>query len=178
MRNAIIRLSAFIVTTGFAFASAGDAAAVKPVKKPKRCSADVRVVDAAAPNRSPPNRTFSAIETVDLLFEVVLHRLKAGEHLLRLELFTPQGHLFRPLSIPFSTSAKPKRSKRRLPGFGRPVEVRLAQRSRRGHVVRLRFPIAGTTIVRSGLYGTWTMTASLDGKPVILCGDATFTIAE
>ncbi len=106
-------------------------------------------------------RTFSATEILDLDFAI---RLRAeGDHLLRLELPTPTGHLYQTLTVPFSTATARAGARRAVAGFPRPLEVRPAEAAAGGawSSVDLQLPVAGTPIVHSSLYGRWTATAYL-----------------
>ena len=92
---------------------------------------------------------------------------RPGPHTLRLQLFTPSGHLYQVLAIPFAAAGGPAR--RRSPG-GLP-------RARRP-VVSATLPVAGTAIMANALYGSWTLTAHLDGNAEP-CGRAqTFVIRQ
>ena len=99
-------------------------------------------------------RTFHATAVLDLEFQVRVRRARSGEHRLALKVYTPNGHLYQTLSVPLAATestddeTRPRRRRRRT----------------RSRTVSATLPVAGTTIVRSSLYGTWRVEAYLDGS--------------
>ena len=80
---------------------------------------------------------FSATRILELRFSARLSGGPKREHTLRLRLYTPSGFLYQVLAVPVTA------------GRGhRPVEARL--------------PVAGTSIMASGLYGRWRVEPQLD----------------
>jgi hypothetical protein len=80
---------------------------------------------------------FSATRILELRFGTRLSGSPKREHTLRLRLYSPSGFLYQVLTVPVSA------------GHGhRRVEARL--------------PVAGTSIMASGLYGTWRVVPQLD----------------
>jgi hypothetical protein len=144
--------------------------------KQLKCQASVHVLDTSQPGKQKARRNFSVRDTVDLTFEVRFRRSVSGEHLLKLDLHTPSGYLYKSISVPFARTPKVRR--RRVPGYGRPVTVKKTKRRGGRDVISVQFPVAGTTIVRSGLYGTWTIEATLDETPLSLCSGGSFDIRE
>ncbi len=80
---------------------------------------------------------FSATRILELRFAARLSGGPKLEHTLRLRLYTPGGFLYQVLAVPVAAG--------------------------RGHrVVEARLPVAGTSIMASGLYGRWRVEPRLD----------------
>jgi hypothetical protein len=80
---------------------------------------------------------FSATQILALDFETRLSERRAHEHTVWLRLYTPSGFLYQVLAVPVAAN--------------------------RGHRrVEARLPVAGTSIMASGLYGRWTVVPQLD----------------
>jgi hypothetical protein len=90
----------------------------------------------ATPASTARKDAFPANGTLDLGFRTLLSPAAAG-HSLRFRLYTPSGHLYQELGGQPATDSK----------LG--VEARL--------------PVAGTDVVNHSLYGTWTVSAHVDG---------------
>jgi hypothetical protein len=84
-----------------------------------------------------PRDRFSAARILALDFATRLSDRRARKHTLRLRLYTPSGFLYQVLAVPVAASRVHRR-----------VEARL--------------PVAGTSIMASGLYGRWTVVPQLD----------------
>ncbi len=113
---------------------------------------------------APGAPTFSATRILDLAFEVRLAPPE-GDHLLRLRVRTPRGHLFQELTQPFSTEASRRSRQRAVDGFPRPLAVAAAAPAEGGgQAVTVSWPVAGTPVVHSSLYGTWTVEPYLDAS--------------
>jgi len=120
--------------------TAGANAPSAPGKHPTACSAVEIRSDVDSRERS----RFSATRILGLRFGTRLSGGPKRDHTLRLRLYSPSGFLYQVLTVPVSA------------GHGhRRVEARL--------------PVAGTSIMASGLYGTWRVVPQLDdsGEP---CG--------
>jgi hypothetical protein len=91
---------------------------------------------------------FSAREILDLEFQVVVPAA-ASSAALELKVFTPNGHLYQALSVAPTGSSPSSSAGRRKPRY---------------RTLTAPFPVAGTTIVNSSLYGTWRVEAYLDGQ--------------
>jgi hypothetical protein len=89
----------------------------------------------ASPSRRSSDE-FSASVTLDLGFRTTLTPAAAG-HKVQFRLYTPRGYLYQELASQPRTDSK----------LG--VEARL--------------PVAGTDVVNHSLYGTWTVSAHVDG---------------
>ena len=110
---------------------------------------------------------------LDLDLRVRLASTVSGEHLLRVEVNTPKGHLYQTLTVPFTTDRSPTKALRAVDGFPRPLAVQQtetvpeegkAQGDKASQSVVARLPVAGTSIVHSSLYGKWTAEAYLDDE--------------
>lgn len=138
---------------------------------PTTSCARVEVSTAArAPRLSGPAfsrvPSFSATSILDLAFTVLLRPRTSGEHLVELRVFTPDGQLYRSLPMPV-TSRGLARTTRQVAGYPRPLpQQRLFRvtRSRSAYAAAsTSFPVAGTDVVSSGLYGRWRVEAYLNG---------------
>ncbi len=131
--------------------------------------------------QSDKRRRFSATGILDLDFKVRFRKLPDGDHLLRLKILTPHGHLYQELTQPFTTDTTARDRSRQVDGFPRPLPVKVTSPAgARATIpkVKVRWPVAGTPIVHSSLYGTWTVEAYVDDD-TRRCGPAaTFRIEE
>lgn len=127
---------------------------------------------------------FSPRGALDLKFSAQLQGLR-GEALLRVELTSPSGHAFQTLEAPVVVSsgiAAPQF--RAVDGYPFPVPVRFAVPGGGPDMqtVSMIWPLAGTHVVSHGLYGEWTVSASLVdastqlGGSSVACPDAQFSI--
>jgi hypothetical protein len=123
-------------------------------------------------------RKFSAARSADLIFHLQFDGKLDKDHVVTLKVITPNGHLYRRYDIPVASGTK-KRSEvsRSLPGYPYPVPVRTPHMMKAGGrnfaSVDVSFPVAGSTIVTSSLYGRWNVEVSLDGA-ADPCGKPTF----
>lgn len=141
-------------------AAAGDQPVAAPAKAKRLCDVEIS---------SPESRgrgTFSATEILDLDLRVVLRKQLSGDHLLRVDVLTPNGHLYQTLTVPFTSEETPAKALRAVEGFPRPLAVQPAEKVVRGgkaaRSVTARLPVGGTPIVHAGLYGKWSVRAFLD----------------
>jgi hypothetical protein len=102
--------------------------------RPTSCGA----IEIRADRDRRDRHRFSATRIVELRFGTRLSRHPQREHTLRLRLYTPSGFLYQVLSVPV--------------GAGRNGPRRL----------EARLPVAGTSIMASGLYGRWRVVPHLD----------------
>ena len=127
---------------------------------------------------------FSTADTTDLVFNLLFHEALREEHVVTLDVYTPNGHLYRRLGVPVAPAGeKALGRERRLPGYPHPVTVRTPRtttlKSSRYSVVEVLFPVAGTAIVTSSLFGRWQIEVFLDGGPKPCRGGrTTFIITE
>lgn len=110
---------------------------------------------------------FSAARSTDLLFHVVFKKNFDSEHVVTLKVFTPKGHMYRQYDVPVtSDSSKGSGAVKQLDGYPYPVKVQVANPVEvdgiKKKVVDVRFPVAGSTIVTSSLYGKWRVELYLD----------------
>ena len=104
-----------------------------PHARPASCA----VVEIRSDGSRHDRYRFSATRILALDFETRLSERRAHEHTLRLRLYTPSGFLYQVLAVPVAAN--------------------------RGHRrVEARLPVAGTSIMASGLYGRWTVVPQLD----------------
>lgn len=123
-------------------------------------SADACQIVEIGSAQAPHARTrFSATRIVELEFDARLERRTSREHTLRLRVYTPQGFLYQVLTVP------PESSGPALPTV--PVEKdRSGGRSdQKPARLAARLPVAGTSIMASGLYGRWKVVPYLDDGP-------------
>jgi hypothetical protein len=174
------------------FAAAHTVAAAPPRFSAHQCVA----VDVVQPEsqrvvsrgwRRP--RAVSAAKTVDLQMQVQVRPALRGDHILRLDLFTPRGYLYQSMTVPFRfVSARELWATRGAPvtrtvaGFPRPLEVQLlTTRSRHRPIadrVTARLPVAGTSIALGSLFGRWKVVPYVDDRAAPCGPAATFVIAE
>ena len=76
-------------------------------------------------------------------------RKLTGHHSLEFKIYTPKGNLYQSMTLQFDADA--------------PIPEGARRRSRRFQDVNAVLPVAGTSIVTSSMYGTWTVEAFLDG---------------
>jgi hypothetical protein len=107
--------------------------------------------------------TFSASRTTDVTFAVLFKQGFSGDHLLDLRVFTPAGHLYQSIAVPIGD----EEGSRRVDGYARPLKVKKPKpavlSNERFSRVEVVFPVGGTSISASSLYGRWSVQAFLDG---------------
>jgi hypothetical protein len=112
-------------------------------------------VPAAAKRRVKKLPTFSASSVLDLKIETALSPALKGPHQVEFRLFTPNGHLYQALPATVTAPA--------------PATDRRNRDVARQQMASAMFPVAGTTIVSSSLYGEWKVEAFLDGERTVAC---------
>jgi hypothetical protein len=121
----------------------------------------LEVVSTASPEKSLDRvPTFSPIRDRDLQLRARLRRIE-GTHTMYFKVFTPRGYLYQTFAVPFPAPG-PERAARR----------------ERVHRVTATLPVAGTTIMTSGLYGQWRVEARLDAAPTLCGHPKSFVIRE
>lgn len=123
-------------------------------------------------------RSFSAARSADLVFHVLFDRSLEEERVVTLKVFTPNGHLYRRFDVPLASgNENSPESARHLPGYPYPVRVpkpkTVKVNGRKFESVDVLFPVAGSTIITSSLYGRWNVEVFLDDAPDP-CGKPTF----
>lgn len=144
-------LAALLAASQAAAARSPEEAAEELLPASHECAA-VRVT---SPQHRGRYATFSASRVYDLHFRAILGRTPEGPHQLELRLYTPSGHLYQALSVPFQ---------------GR-------QGAPRKPSLSATLPVAGTAIMTSSLYGRWKVEPHLDGSPAP-CGRSSRFVIE
>lgn len=142
----------------------GQSATVPPSRPPSERPAEPAAGQCAAllvSSREAPKAKgrFSARKILDVEFGAILRKRLTGPHVLNLRVYTPKGHLYQELSVPFDA--------------GEPTGVaEVAARGERRSRLAARLPVGGTSITTASLYGRWKVVPHLDGslKP---CGAGT-----
>jgi hypothetical protein len=111
------------------------------------------VVRVVSPDTPKARGRFSATTVLDLEFRTSVKRKVAAAHRLRFRVFTPKGHLYQELIVPFAGDGSA-----RTP-------------------IRARLPVGGTSISTSSLYGRWKVVPHLDGFTKPCAATTQFTIA-
>lgn len=140
------------------------------------CSA-ILVSSPQQPPSARSKTTFSAVQILDLRFGTVLRRQPTGPHLLELKVYTPRGHHYQTLAVPFAADGKPG-GWRRVEGYPQPLAEQqtktVSHQGTRAYEVSTSLPVGGTAIMTNSLYGKWRVEPYLDGS---VCGQsATFEI--
>jgi hypothetical protein len=107
-------------------------------------------------------------DSTDLVFHVKFNRRLSEDHVVTLKVFTPNGYMYRQYDVPVASGAtKKSETARQLPGYPYPVPVQTMTMTKAGGrnsaSVDVSFPVAGSTIVTSSLYGRWRVDVYLDG---------------
>jgi len=95
------------------------------------------VSDIRSPQAPRRRHSFRATRIVDLELEARLHWRSKSERRLQLHVYTPGGFLYQVLELPLD-------------------------RASRKRVYKARLPVAGTSIMTSGLYGRWKVVPYAD----------------
>lgn len=155
--------------------AAGMAPGLRPADVPQRplafreCVA-VRVglpAGRRVPSRMP---AFSARDVAEIEFTARGQRSLAGRGL-ELRVFLPDGHLYQKIAVPDPAAPTSRAA---------PASRALVRREPAGgasrRLVTARFPLAGTAITMSSLYGTWSIVPYLDGLPAA-CSSSRFMVS-
>jgi hypothetical protein len=116
----------------------------------------------------PEHAEISAREVTDVELRLELTGDVTGDHLLEVKLITPNGHHYETLTVPITTSASRAGSSQKVPTYPHPLPVQQLtrlSRDRPAYEAKVVFPVGGTAIVTSSLYGRWKVAAYLDGTP-------------
>ena len=169
-----------------------------PAKPPQESFAGQCLAVAVSSRETPRSRvSFSAKRILDLQLGALLGSRIRGEHVLNLKLYTPKGHLYQQLDVPFrggsasataetaaaSTVSETGQRTRRVEGYPQPMAEQelVAARTatgQRAYRVAAHLPVAGTSITTSSLYGKWKVVPFIDESPKP-CGAATaFSITQ
>jgi len=129
------------------------------------------------------SRTFSARDVTDLSVQLIFRSEPEPGRVFTLKVLSPSGFLYRAIDVPVApVEGKRPTGSMRLDGYPYPVPIRGAARSTAAGVevwvADVAFPVAGTTIVTSGLYGTWRIEAWSEGALRACPGTVTFRLTE
>jgi hypothetical protein len=152
-------------------------AAPIPAPIPTCVSVEISSGTSAAAATAKPR--FSVSKTLDLTFTVLFPVSTSGQHVIELRVFTPDGQLYRSMAIPIVDGTRAATS-RTVPGYPRPVAEKALARVTRGttaySAAAIPFPVGGTDIVSSGLYGQWKAQAHVDGADSPCVSAVAFTL--
>jgi len=169
-------LPTVLLGAGLAFAQPADLAVAQ--------TADLTCVklDVKSGLQTNPYTTkiFYATKTVDLTIMAYFKQKPSRDHVLELKITTPDGFLYRSMSFPIAASTR-QTGQRRVPGYPDPLpeQQMFSERGLAGvnqYRIEVPFPVAGTDIVSSGLYGKWKLDAILDGARTPCTQAFTFTL--
>jgi len=156
-------------------------------------------VTSAQERFASAKKGFSATKTLDLTVALTLSPKPDRDHVLELRFTSPDGNLYRSLARPIAAVGRAPGS-RILQGYPDPVpelepivepateasaeattEAAAETTTEAMAVgsqakVEVPFPVAGTDIVSSGLYGAWKVEAFLDGAAKPCLKATTFTL--
>lgn len=175
-----------IATLLMAQAAAADSA--DPLAKARPRGPCVAVlVDSPQLQTAPDRDLFSATGILDLRFQTLLRGVLAGPRTLELRLYTPRGHLYQILTVPFTTEPPPitnaggaEPRSRWVAGYPRPLVEQAADlvkhKGQPYHRVSALFPVAGTLITTNSLYGRWQVEPHLDGAAAPCGPSGTFAL--
>lgn len=127
---------------------------------------------------------YSVVETTDIKVHIAFPEQFQEEHVISLKFYTPSGHLFRQMDVPVTPDIgrEGPAQTRRLPGYPYPVTVAVPEVKRvDGESVpsiEVRFPVGGTSIESSSLFGTWRVNGMVDGVERRCFRPAVFAISE
>jgi len=141
-------------------------------------------VSAPEVNAGAFGSSFSGVAVIDLKLSALFTQSRlaqlAGDHVIEFRVFTPHGHLYQSISVPFSADTKSKGQKRDVTGYPRPIPVEVLSKvtfeTRSYWAATVTLPVGGTTITTNSMYGAWTAKAFIDGDGVPCGTDAIFTI--
>ena len=98
------------------------------------------VSEIRSPQTPRRRHSFRATRIVELELEVLVHGRSKHERRLQLRIYTPRGFLYQVLELPLDGAASRRR------------------------VFEARLPVAGTSIMASGLYGRFKVVPHLDDR--------------
>jgi hypothetical protein len=153
---------------------------------PKEKSCFAIVVGSQEKAKGKFDTLFSATQILDLDFTVLLNPGSAkqflGTHYAEFRVYTPKGHLYQSISIPFSADPKLKGNEVAVPGYPRPIATRSTAEASFNNAkflaISARMPVGGTSIVQNSLYGEWRLEALLDDDSAPCSAAAHFAVTE
>ncbi len=175
-----------------ALAQAAGAPASREVSTEGNSRPECVAVQVASPQQPPalrrPQGGFSATRILDLEFHTIFRRRLEGPHTLQLKVYTPRGHLYQVLTVPFAGPAPAGASgsqppeKRWVDGYPQPINEQQAKvvpyEGTRRQAVTAKLPVAGTSIMTNSLYGEWHVTPHLDDDPAACGPSQSFRIGQ
>ncbi len=172
-RATLVLMSLLVVSVG---------TSLWPADEPVDFCALMQVASSGPVSRPAATSQFSASQVEDLQLTVQLLGRVGPYHVLELEVYTPNGHLYQVLAAPVTTDAARAGELVQLPGYARamPMQVLRRVRTREGPawVATLTMPVAGTYIVTNSLYGDWELKPRLDATPMSCERRFLFTLTE
>lgn len=142
---------------------------VAPAEEPISFCARLTAVPVDGSSAVGQRAEFSAREITDLELRFLLTGRVSGDHTLEVKLTTPNGHHYQTLTAPVTTDSARWGTLKEVPTYPRPLPVQqLTPVTRAGgtaYETSLSFPVGGTAIVTSSLYGMWRVEVLLDGVP-------------
>lgn len=155
-----------------ALAQAAEAPSLSGVTPAQPECAAIVVTSPQQPPRARQRGPFSATRILDLRFGTQLVRPPVDSHVLALKVYTPRGHLYQTLTVPFAPSGQSK-GERHVDGYPRPLPEQEAKPVKYeggpAYEVSATFPVGGTAIMSNSLYGSWRVEPYLDG---VVCGES------
>lgn len=146
---------------------------------PQSLCAAVTVTADQRPSYSTPP-AFNAVRTLQLEYHIELSSPVTGQHVIEVDVATPNGHRYQVLTAPVSDDPSHEGVPTRVTGYPYPVPIRALHLSTsRGQEVQgttLRLPVAGTPILSNSLLGTWSLRVRLDGADVSCNGPELFQL--
>src|SRR5262245_48784497 len=143
-------LSMLVVSTLIALAQVASApAAARPPREVPAPAGSCAAIVVTAPDVRTPARTqaFSATKILDLQLAAVLRTRLQGDHTLEMKVYTPKGHLYQVLTVPFSAAAASAARTRLVEGYPEPLREQPMTAVRhegvRRYSVSTRLPVAG-----------------------------------
>lgn len=137
-------------------------------------------------NKGKFDASFSATQVIDVDLSVLFHpgiaAKFAGDHKVEVRIYTPRGHLYQSMTIPFTSDPSRKGNHVTIDGYPQQLETQLLEEvsTSNGKQLRtfVRLPVAGTPILTNSIYGTWSAQAYVDDEPVACSKPAKFQITQ
>ena len=137
-------------------------------------------------NKGKFDTSFSATEIIDVdlsvLFPPGIAAKFAGNHKIEVRIYTPRGHLYQSMTVPFTSDPTRKGNHVTIDGYPQQLETQLLEEvtTSNGKQLRVlaRLPVAGTPILTNSMYGTWRAQAYVDDEPVACSKPATFQVTQ
>ncbi len=147
----------------------------------------VSIMTGVDPGTGVPQlaQTFSATKVIDIdLYALFAQGKFANEtHLLELRIFTPRGHVYQSIMIPFSADPAKKGTKQKVDSYPQPLPIDSLTdvtflKGTKYLLVHSRLPVAGTPVINNSLYGNWRAEMYLDRDTSPCAPATTFAITQ